>query len=68
MVDYIKALEQLTNGKEINNLNDTIDNKRIKTNELRNKLQNLEDAEKKYLKTINKLNDKLDKLKNKKKN
>ena len=63
-VDYIKALEQLniaenTYGKEIGNLNNTI-------NELRNKIQNLEDAEKKSLETINELNDKLDELENKK--
>ena len=63
-VDYIKAFEQLNNsentyGKEIGNLNSTI-------NELRNKMQNLEDAEKKSLETINELNDKLDELKNKK--
>ena len=42
---YTKALEQLnkaenTYGREIGNLNNTI-------NELRNKIQNLEDAEKK---------------------
>ena len=51
MVDYIKALEQSNNtekpyGKEINNLNNTTDNERIKTNEFRNKIQNLEDSEK----------------------
>ena len=45
MVDYTNALEKLnkaenTYGKEIGNLNNTI-------NELRNKIQNLENAEKK---------------------
>ena len=69
--DYIKALEQLNNAentyrKEIGNLNNTISDERIRTNELRNKIQNLEDAEKEYLETINELNDKLDELKNKK--
>ena len=62
-VDYIKALEQLnkaenTYGRKIGNLNGTI-------NELRNKIQNLEDAEKKSLETINELIDKLDELENK---
>ena len=51
MVDYTNALEQLnkaknTYGKEIGNLNNTI-------NELRNKIQNLENAEKISLETIN---------------
>ena len=72
LYDYIKALDQLNNdkntyGREIGNLNNTINDERIRTNELRNKIQNLEDAEKEYLKTINELNDKLDELKNKKK-
>ena len=63
MVDYTNALEQLnkaknTYGKEIGNLNNTI-------NELRNKMQNLENAEKKSLEIINELNDKLDELENK---
>ena len=71
LYDYIKALKQLNNdkntyGREIGNLNNTINDERIRTNELRNKIQNLEDAEKEYLKTINELNDKLDELKNKK--
>ena len=49
--DYIKALEQLNNDKntywrEIGNLNNTINDERIRVNELRNKIQNLEDAEK----------------------
>ena len=70
-LDYIKALEQLNNaentyGREIANLNNTINDERIKTNELRNKIQNLEDAEKESLETINELNDKLDELENKK--
>ena len=63
MVDYTNALEQLnkaenTYGREISNLNNTI-------NELRNKIQNLENVEKKSLETINELNDKLDELENK---
>ena len=63
MVDYTNALEQLnkaenTYGIEIANLNNTI-------NELRNKIQNLENVEKKSSETINELNDKLDELENK---
>ena len=63
LVDYTNALEQLnkdenTYGGEIGNLNNTI-------NELRNKIQNLENVEKKSLETINELNDKLDELENK---
>ena len=63
MVDYTNALEQLnkaesTYEREIGNLNNTI-------NELRNKIQNLENTEKKSLEIINELNDKLDELKNK---
>ena len=63
MVDYTNALEQLNKaeniyGREIGNLNNTI-------NELRNKIQNLENVEKKSLETINELNDKLDELENK---
>ena len=63
MVDHTCALQQLnkaenTYGKEIGNLNNTI-------NELRNKIQNLENLEKKSLETVNELNDKLDELKKK---
>ena len=63
MVDYTEALKQLnksknTYGREIGNLNNTI-------NELRNRIQNLENAEKKSLEIINELNDKLDELENK---
>ena len=61
MVDYTNALEQLnkaknTYRKEIGDLNNTI-------NDLRNKMQNLENVEKKSL--INELNNKLDELQNK---
>ena len=63
MVDYTNALEQLnkaenTYGREIGNLNNTI-------NELRNKIRNLENVEKKSLEIINELNDQLDELENK---
>ena len=63
LVDYTNALEQLnkaenTYGIEIGNLNNTI-------NELRNKIQNLENVEKKSSEIINELHDKLDELENK---
>ena len=58
MVDYTNALEKLnkaenTYGKEIGYLNNTI-------NELRNKIQNLENAEKKSSEIVNELNDELE--------
>ena len=58
LVDYTNELEKLnkvenTYGKEIGNLNYTI-------NELRNKIQNLENAEKKSSEIINELNDELE--------
>ena len=58
LVDYTNALEKLNKaanayGKEIGNLNNTI-------NELRNKIQNLEIAEKKSSEIINELNDELE--------
>ena len=68
MLDYIKTLKQLndaenTYGIEIGNLNNTINDERITTNELRNKIQYLEDAEEESLEIIDELNNKLDKLK-----
>ena len=71
MFDYIKALKQLndtenTYGKEIGNLNNTFNDERIKTNDLRNEMQDLEDAEEESLEIIDELNNKLNKLKNKK--
>ena len=73
MFDYIKTLKQLndaenTYGREIGDLNNTITGERIRTNELINKIQYLENAEKESSKTIYNLNNKLYKLKNKKKN
>ena len=72
MFDCIKTLKQLndaenTYGTEIGNLNNTINDERIRTNELINKIQYLKDAEEESLAIINDLNNKLDKLKNKKK-
>ena len=72
MFDYIKTLRQLndienTYGREIGNLNNTINGERIRTNELRNRIQYLENAEEESSKTIYNLNNELYKLKNKKK-
>ena len=72
LFDYIRKLKQLNNaektyGREIGNLNNTINDERIRANELRNKIQYLEDAEKESLEIIDELGNKLDKLKNKKK-
>ena len=72
MFDYIKALKQLndaenTYGREIGNLNNTINDERIRTNELRNRIQYLQDAEEESLEIMGELNNELDKLSNKKK-
>ena len=68
LFDYIKTLKQLndaenTYGREIGNLNNTINDERIRTNELRNEIQHLEDAEEESLEIIDELNNKLHKLK-----
>ena len=47
-------------------LNYTINNERIRSNELINKIQKLENIEKGPLEIIEKLNEKIDKLENKK--
>ena len=70
MFDYIKTIKQLndaenTYGREIGNLNNTINDERIRTNELRNQIQHLEDAEEKSLEIIDELNNKLNQLKKK---
>ena len=72
LFDYINTLEQLNNaentyGREIGNLNNTINDERIRTNELRNRMQHLEDIEEEYLGIIDELNNKLDELKNRRK-
>ena len=58
MFDYIKTLEQLnkaenTCGREISDLNNTINDERIRTNELRNRIQPLEDIEEESLEIMN---------------
>ena len=70
--DYIKTLKQLNNaentyGREIGNLNNTINDEAIRTNELRNRIEYLENAEEESLEIMDDLNIKLNELKNKKK-
>ena len=72
MFDYIKTLKQLndaenTYGREIGNLNNTINDETIRANELRNRIKYFEPAEEESLQIIDDLDNKLDKLKNKKK-
>ena len=72
MVDYIKTFKQLNNaentyGREIGNLNNTINDEAIRTNELRNRIEYLENAEEESLEIIDDLNIKLYELKNTKK-
>ena len=69
LFDYIKTLKQLndaenTYGREIGNLNNTINDETVRTNELKNRIQYLEDAEEESLEIIDELNNKIDKLKN----
>ena len=57
LFDYFKTLKQLndsenTYGREIGDLNNTINDERIRTNELRNRIQYLEDAEEESLEII----------------
>ena len=71
MFDYSKPLKQLNNtentyGREIGNLNNTINDEAIRANELRNKIEYLENVEDESLEIIDDLNIKLDELKNKK--
>ena len=61
MFDYIN-----THGREIGDLNNTINSERIRINELINKIKYLENAEEESSETIFNLNNKLNKLKNKK--
>ena len=72
MFHYVKTLRQLHNaentyGREIGNLNNTINNEAIRTNELRNRIEYLEDVEEESLQIIDDLHIKLDELKNLKK-
>ena len=69
MFDYINTLKQLNNaeniyGREIGNLNNTINNEAIRTNELRNRIEYLEDVEEESLQIMDDLHIKLDELKN----
>ena len=69
MFDYINTLKQLNNaentyGREIGNLNNTINNEAIRTNKLRNRIEYLEDVEEESLRIMDDLHIKLDELKN----
>ena len=69
MFDYINTLKQLNNaentyGREIGNLNNTINDEAIRANELRNRIEYLENAEEEPLEIMDDLNIKLNKLKN----
>ena len=70
MFDYIKTLKQLNDAentywRETGDLNNTVNGERIRTNELTNKIQYLENAEEESSETIYNLNNELYKLKNK---
>ena len=70
MFDYIKTIKHLndaenTYGREIGNLNNTINNKTIRANELISRIEYLEYAENESLQIIDDLHNKLDELKNK---
>ena len=61
LFDYIKTLKQLNNaentyGREIGNLNNTINDEAIRTNELKYKIEYLEDVEEESLEIIDDLN------------
>ena len=69
MFGYIKTLKQLNNaentyGREIDDLNNTVNDERIRANEFINKIQYLKNAEEESSKTIYSLNNELYKLKN----
>ena len=69
MFDYIKTLKQLSNventyAREIDNSNNTINDEAIRTNELSNRIEYLENDEEESLEIIDDLNIKLDELKN----
>ena len=72
MFDYIKTLKQLNNaentyGREIGNLNNTINDEAIRTNELINRIEYLEDVENESLQIIDGLYNDLEELRDKKK-
>ena len=73
LFEHIQALKQLNNaesvyGRETGILNDTINNERIRSNELRDKIQELNNIEQESSDIIAELSNKIDKLKNKKTN
>ena len=71
LFDYIKTLKQLNNdentyGREIGNLNNATNDESIRTNELRSRVEYLENVEEESLEIMDDLNIKLNELKNKK--
>ena len=71
MFDYIKTLKQLNNaentyGREIGNLNNTINDEAIRTKELINRIEYLEDVENESLQIIDELYNDLEELRDKK--
>ena len=71
LFEYTKALEQLNNanninGREIGNLTTDLNNERIRINELRNEIQDLENAQKMLVEITNRLHREINELKNSK--
>ena len=71
LFEYTKALEQLNNankiyGREIGNLTTDLNNERIRINELRNEIQDLENAQETFIEIINRLHGEINELKNSK--
>ena len=70
LFEYTEALKQLNSaeniyGREIGMLNDTVNNARIKVNELRNQIKRLDDTEQESLEIMSKLDNKVNRLKDK---
>ena len=71
LFDYIKTLKQLNNaentyGREIGNLNNTANDEAIRTKELINRIEYLEDVENESLQIIDELYNDLEELRDKK--
>ena len=66
LIDDKRVVSEDTYGREIGNLNNTINDEAIRTNELRNRIEYLENAEEEPLEIMDDLNIKLNELKNRK--
>ena len=71
LFEYTKPLEQLNNANNINgrergNLTTDLNNERIRINELRNEIQDLENAQKMLVEITNRLHREINELKNSK--